>query len=76
MTIDWTKIAELVAYVVAGSSVLSATLPRPADPASALGRARGAVDLLALGVGQAKPDGVTVIDRQAKPRRKVARGGG
>jgi hypothetical protein len=67
---DWARIAELAAYLVAGSSVLSAILPRPADPSSPLGRARGAVDVLAVNIGRAKPDGVTVIDRQGKDRRQ------
>lgn len=69
---NWSQIADLLAYVVAGSSLLAAVLPRPNG--GALAKARTAVDVLALGVGQAKPDGVSVIDRQAKRRSKVAPG--
>ena len=68
----WTEVLQLAAYVVAAASAVSTVLPRPADKASPLGKARGAIDVLALGVGRAKPDGVTVVDKQAKPRRKVA----
>ncbi len=55
---------------MASLSVFSAILPRPADGSSPLGRARGALDVLAVNIGRAKPDGVAVVDRQGKDRRQ------